>query len=191
LLADDDGAQIIALSLEAQAAGRVTGRQSTTGLFEVPEGIERFGGALALVGNNRLLVADARSRAPRKGFPVQYALEGYGSHIAGVGWDGKELLLTASAYTQASQQNDRSLLLAVNPATGDITRAWHLGDYSSDPRGVAVRDRLVYVVDGYHSPTLPDGKEPNRLGLKLFVFALSPVTRPQEYTAHMPLRRQE
>ena len=125
----------------------------------------------------------------RPGFPVAYTFKGYGSHVAGVAVDGKRLLMTASAYGGKTPYNDRGLLFAADPAAGDVTDVWSLGDYSCDPRGVAVRNGLVYVCDGYTTAKLPDGMGPNRQGLKLYVFALGPVTDLSAYQQRLLLRQ--
>ncbi|MBC7808352.1 MAG: hypothetical protein H7145_19640, partial [Akkermansiaceae bacterium] len=189
LMSDDDGAQILTLSFGADGKLEEKKRESTKDIFGYPEGIEMVGESLAFVGNSQLLLVDAATRQPRPGFPVKYDLKPFGSHTGGVGYDGVRLWLTAAGYTKASQQNDRSLLLNADATSGAIREAYSLGEYASDPRSVSIHDGLVYVIDGYATPTLPGGTEPNRLGVKVFVFSLTPIGDPMAMITHFPLRR--
>ncbi|MDX1931933.1 MAG: right-handed parallel beta-helix repeat-containing protein [Capsulimonadales bacterium] len=191
LLSDDDGTQIVELYLPATGRGEIRRQTSIGEVFDYPEGAERFGRFLAFVGNSRLLVTDAGTLRAQPGFPITYSVPEYANHIAGIAFDGQSLLLTAAAYTQRRPVTDRSLLLAVTPADGTLTDAWHLGDYTNDPRGLDVRQGLIYLVDGYANRLLPDGKEINRLGRKLWVFSVRPpsLSQVRDYADRLPLRR--
>ena len=81
------------------------------------------------------------------------------------------------------------LLFAADPSNGEVRAVWSLGDYSSDPRGVAVAGGLVFVADGYGTPMLPGGTVPNRQGLKVFVFAPGEIEDLGKYLHLLPLRQ--
>lgn len=188
--ANDDGKEVFLLYLEDDRFGKVAERFSTLDFHKMPEGLERVRDTLYINGGNTLTAVDVVTKALRPGFPVVYEFPDYGNHIAGIGYDGKRLILCASAYTKQNPINDQGLLFAADLETGEVSEVWSLAGYSNDPRGVAIKDGLIYLVDGYGIEMLPDGKEPNRLGLKVFVFAPSSTRDLTPYVPLLPLRRQ-
>jgi len=188
-LAADDEKKLVVFSAARDSFGKVLEARPAAGFHKYPEGIAHAGDRVYLVGGRELAAGDRKTLKLCPGFPVTYLFEGYGSHVAGVAFDGKRLLISASAYGGKTQYNEKGLLLAADPSTGEVTEVWSLGDYSSDPRGVAVAAGIVYVADGYGTPTLPGGKTPNRQGLKLFVFAAGQVGDLGPYLHLLPLRQ--
>ena len=187
-LSCDDEKRLVQFSAAAESFGQVA-RTLTVApkIHRTPEGIAVSGDTVYLAGART--VAATTAGADKLDFQVQYRFAGYGGHVAGIAHDGRRLLMTASGYSKRLQFNTRGLLLAADPATGEVTDAWSLADYCPDPRGVAFAGGLVFVCDGYGQRMLPDGKAANRQGLKLIVFALSPPTDFEALVPLLPLRR--
>jgi len=188
-LAGDDDKTVVVFSLAKASFGQILATRGTKACHGYPEGVAHAGERVYFVGGKALAAGDRTTLERCPGFPVSYRFEGYGSHVAGIAFDGKQLLMTASGYGGKTKFNEKGLLVAADPATGQVSAAWSLGRYSSDPRGVAVAGGLVFVCDGYGTPTLPGGKVPNRQGLKLFVFATGKVDDLGTLLRWLPLRR--
>jgi DNA-binding beta-propeller fold protein YncE len=173
LLADDDGRAIYRLSLAEENSGQPQKRWSTESIGAV-EGLERVGERLLLaVNRNELHQVDAET-LDRLAEPMQFTIDGFGNHVAGVGLDDAtgRVFVTASGYTGSSQKwrNNQSAFLALNPELNAVTVIWHLGPFSNDPRGIAVADGLIYVVDGRSDYIDERTGEYYRGGIKVFVF---------------------
>jgi len=174
LLSDDDGSRLFTLEKTGGRMGAILSQEDTSRYAYSPEGIELVGDTTYLAcGFNSIVAVDANGQL-LPGYPIRYEAEGYGKHIAGVGYGGERLLLTASAYGER-RHTQYSLLIAVDPESGAPQEAWHI-PYSNDPRGVAYADGMAYVVDGMAPFVDPDTGERFAPGIRILLFALQAPT---------------
>jgi len=194
LLADDDGHSLYTLSLNFETFGQVIQHQESSSIGTV-EGVEKVGGRLLLAsGSNKLYSASTDLQTWEK--PVNIGFAGFGSHIAGVGADETlkpRVFATLSAYVKDQNwRNHGSAFFEMDQDLREIMGFWHLGPFSNDPRGIAIRDGLIYVVDGRSSFVDKDTKEMNRGGQKVFVFMLEDDSAALEKILQiLPVRRTE
>ncbi len=59
-----------------------------------------------------------------------------------------------------------------DPALTGTRGFWHVGPFSEDPRGIAMRDNIVYVIDGRSGYVDEDTGEDYRGGIKVYMFLL-------------------
>ncbi len=171
LLADDDGDMLFTLDRRPESLGAVLASQNTAQVAHYPEGVEWFNGTLYFAHGSRYLTALDEERRPLPGFPVSYVPEGFGGHLAGVGNDGERLLVTLAAYTGKRVHTQFSLILAIDPDTGDPVEAWHI-PYTNDPRGIACADGIAYVADGMSPFDDPDTGVKTSPGIRVVLFCL-------------------
>ena len=155
-LSDDDAPALFALSLRDDSYGEVLAHRSLASLGVV-EGIERISDTVTYYATDHDHIVRTTAFSTYTvpvGLPESFriSIEGFGGHIAGVGADddGRRIYCTLSGYAQ-NNANRRNHLGGFFTTDSDITRIdgmWHLGPFSNDPRGVAVDNGLVYVIDG-------------------------------------------
>jgi len=188
-LTDDEGKAVHQLSLTDDGM-RLRKTYNVRKCHGMPEGLARSNDVLFVIGSNTLTGVSLSDWSVLKGFPVKYSMKPRGSHVAGVCRAGEKLLITATAYGKGREINHGGLLLEADPADGAVSRAWSLADYCNDPRGVSFRNGLVYVCDGLHISKLPDG-QPNRVGMKVLVFAIDEIDSLDRFVEHLPLRQRK
>ena len=171
LLAADDGDTLFTLDRRPDSLGAVLAHESASQIAHYPEGVEWLNGTLYFAHGSKLLTALDKERKPLPGFPVSYVPEGFGGHLAGVGSDGERLLVTLAAYAGKRVHTQFSLILAIDPTTGDPVEAWHI-PYTNDPRGIACADGIVYVADGMSPFDDPDTGVKTSPGIRVVLFCL-------------------
>ncbi|MFH1738847.1 MAG: right-handed parallel beta-helix repeat-containing protein [bacterium] len=173
LLTDDDGRGLYTLSLDDETYGHVIRRNDTTDVGPV-EGGERIGDRLVLAANQSKLYQISPESFQPVAPAVNFAFDGFGTHIAGVGAPetNDRLFAIVSGYNGAQQtwRNHGSAFFELDLELTEVRGFWHLGPFSNDPRGIAVSDGLVYVADGRSDFTDERTGEVNRGGIKVFVF---------------------
>jgi len=123
------------------------------------------------------------------GWPVSYLFDGKHLHIAGVGYDGTNVLASANGYPPRGDKNGpvpENYLLSVDPTDGRPLAIGWIGAYCNDARGVACADGLVFVSDGWSPRKLESGFI-NKHGQKVFIFA-PPTTQAAAAAGHLPVR---
>ncbi len=87
------------------------------------------------------------------GWPVTYLFDGLRRHMAGMGYDGTDVLVSVTAYPPAKpNQNDpvpSNYLLRVSPEDGRPLGIEWIGAYTNDARGLACADGITMVSDGW------------------------------------------
>jgi len=192
LLSDDDGRRLWELSLDEATFGQAVGETLTEQVGPV-EGIEPVGDRFILASEVFSLLAVSQFSLKPIGPPFRPVFEGFGQHIAGVGLDAaaNRLFATLSGYrANVNIRNHQGAFFELDRELQEIRALWHLGPFSNDPRGIAVADGLIYLVDGRSDFVDRDTKEENRGGIKCFVFLLR---NDPELVAHalpfLPVRR--
>lgn len=174
LLSADDENLVLTLDAAEDGFGKILDTRDVKGITSNCEGIERVGDRLFVAyGGRRVRVLDAEDYQPIEGMTFALKPVGFGRHIAGVGFDGERVLLTASAYTGKKVHTQNSLLISLDPETCEPTEAWHI-PYLDDPRGVTWANGLAWVVDGMSPYTDAELGIRTAAGIRALVFALSP-----------------
>lgn len=141
-------------------------------------------------GRNALAAATLGDLVPLGGFPVSYLFDGKGLHMAGVGYDGTNVVACANGYPPREDKNapvPDNYLLTVDPADGRPLAVQWIGAYCNDARGVACADGLVFVSDGWSARRLESGFV-NKHGQKIFLFAPSTAEAAIAAMQHLPVR---
>ena len=194
LLADDDGLSLFTLSVSSDGGNDVSiiRQQSTEHIGRV-EGVEQTrDGRLLVTLDDGLMLIDGESLSPISE-KVGISFAGFGDHIAGVGVDEQTLRVYATLSAHKPGVNYRTHGNAFCVLDAELQRVeefWHLGPFDEDPRGISVRDGLVYVVDGGKDFTDETTNEYNRNGIKVYVFLLdSSQEALDQVLPSLPLRR--
>jgi len=114
------------------------------------------------------------SCAVKAGWPVSYLFDGVRRHMAGVGYDGTDVIVSLTAYPPAKpNQNDpvsQNWLLRISPEDGRPLALEWIGACLNDARGVGCADGLTYVSDGWSHREREGGFVDTR-GQKIMIFA--------------------
>ncbi len=189
LLADDATGNLFHLSLQRENLGHVESWEAWGEVLRMPEGVEYVDGTLFFAFDGRkLAAADPKTKRLLDGFAPAYVFEGFGRHVAGVGWDGERLLLTAAAYAGEKVHSGRSLVFGADRDTGEVLGIWSVGAFASDPRGIATWGGLAYVVDGMSHYTDAETGWLNAEGEKVFIIWLAEGDPPREVLERLPVR---
>ncbi len=196
ILSDDDGRSIYELSLEQDSWGHILKRWDTTEIGPL-EGVEiSQDGTMLGCSNSKLLAFDLETMKLQKD-PVELTFEGLGKHIAGAALDDNSdtgmFYVSLSGYTGGQQKyrHGSSAFFELTPSLDSVTALWHLGPFSSDPRGLDCRDGLIYIGDGRSDFEDQFTGEMNRGGMKIFVFkpVLDDVSDLLQVLPHLPVRK--
>ena len=98
---------------------------------------------------------------------------GLGEQINGIGADlNRNIVLATLAPIHDSSQtkSDGSAYFELTPDMKEVKKIWHLGSFALEPRAIASRDGLVYILDqdDYH---IKSSKELKRRNLSVLVFS--------------------
>ena len=106
------------------------------------------------------------------GWPVEYLFDGKQLHMAGVGYDGANVLVTVTAYPAkpADKPQPANYIMKVDPADGRPVAIEWIGAYCNDARGVDHIDGFTMVSDGWSHRKHKDGWV-NKQGQKVYIFA--------------------
>ncbi len=189
LLLDDATGTVFRLVPDAEARNPVESTEPWGTLLTMPEGIERVDGTLYFAfGRNKLGTARIADRRVSVGVQSEYTFEGFGRHVAGIGWDGEQLLATVAAYAGEQVHTGLSLVFSADKDTGHVSDVWSVGAFSEDPRGIAAWGDLVYVADGMSHYTDAKTGWLNAEGEKVFVIWLGAGDPPREVLERLPVR---
>ena len=114
----------------------------------------------------------------------------FGNQINGIGADPKrnKLFATLSSNRETtSAKSNTSAFFEIGPNLKEISRLWHLGPFAVEPRAIAVRDGLVYILDQDDFPTGSEGQIKRR-NLSVLVFSLDLDAGPDELITFLPRR---
>lgn len=106
------------------------------------------------------------------GWPVEYRFDGRTLHLAGVGYDGTHIVVSATAYGTGDRDKPVPVnyLLRVAPGDGRPVALEWIGAYANDARGVDCADGFTFVSDGWSHRKRADGWV-NKQGQKVYIFA--------------------
>lgn len=106
------------------------------------------------------------------GWPVEYLFDGKQLHMAGVGYDGANVLLTVTAYPAkpADKPQPANYIMKIDPTDGRPVAIEWIGAYCNDARGIDSVDGFTMVSDGWSHRPQKDGWV-NKQGQKVYIFA--------------------
>ena len=106
------------------------------------------------------------------GWPVEYLFDGAHLHLAGVGYDGASVIVSATAYPSGDTKAPQPInyLLRIDPADGRPLSIEWIGAYTNDARGVAYADGFTLVSDGWSYRKRDDGWA-NKQGQSIYFLA--------------------
>jgi parallel beta helix pectate lyase-like protein len=171
LLSCDDDDLVVTLDATEDRFGALLDRVSTKEVAPYCEGLEQVGDRIyAVHGNNTLCALNASDFRPIPDRAFTIRSEGYGGHIAGIGFDGERLLITSSAFKERMHTHN-GLIIALALDSCAPIEAWHI-PYLDDPRGVACANGLAWVADGMSPYTDKQLGRRIAIGLRIMLFSL-------------------
>ena len=154
------------------------------------EGITTVGDTVYLPERERVGIKAARlsDATVLPGWPVEYRFDGNRLHLAGVGYDGTSVIVSATAYPSGDRSAPvaRNFLLSIDPADGRPLGMQWIGACVNDARGVACIDGFTFVSDGWSYREHESGWT-NKQGQSIYVFAPS-AEAISEGAARLPVR---
>jgi len=186
LLSCDDERRVLTLDPGPHRFGALLGNVDVSKVTPQCEGIEQIGDKVLVVHSGRSLrILRPGDLEPTPQARLSFDTGGFGAHIAGIGYDGRRIIIAASAYQGKQVHTQYSSLIALDPDTCEPLEAWHMS-YLDDPRGVACANGLVWVADGKSPYKDAELGIRTASGIRVLTFALEDNIRNSLRWHHMP-----
>jgi hypothetical protein len=179
LIVDDesaDTAEAVVITPGPDDFGRFVREMRIPGASPTSEGVTIVGETIFMptrgfVGLRACNLATGEALA---GWPVSYRFDGRGLHVAGAGYDGENIVVSATAYPPPKPNQNAPVpinyLLRVSPEDGRPLGIEWIGAYTNDARGIACADGLTMVSDGW-SHRKREGGFVDKRGQKIMLLA--------------------